>query len=138
MPLYLTERISEFDVIQNPEATFVYFDSVKGDNVSNHSLQIKNSENIKGIAIIYTKNMSSTGGWTEDEFYMGGKKDLSRGFDTIKTSLIKNELVVFPIRAYSVIRSTLEDWVEEEMDKRFFEISNTNKENKELFSYYAL
>jgi len=43
MPLYMPERISDLEIQQNPYATFVYFDTVKGDCFVQDNLHVKSA-----------------------------------------------------------------------------------------------
>ena len=138
MPLYITERVHDYETMYNPAAVFVYFDSVKGDSTSAEALKIKRLDKDSRIAILYRKNMSSHGAWTEEEFKDEGAAYMNKGFDAIREYLIKNRLVIFPIRSFSVIKASTEEWVIDTFNKRYIEIVNTNPEHKDLFDYYAI
>ena len=138
MPFYLTERIHDFETMYNPAAVFVYFDSVKGDSTSTEALKIKRLDKDNRVAIIYKKNMSSSGAWTEEEFKDRGVSFMNKGFDVIRADLIKSKLVIFPIRSFAIIRASSEEWVAEAFNKRYVEILNTNPKDMDLFDYYAV
>lgn len=138
MPLYLTERIHDFETMYNPAAVFVYFDSVKEDSTSAEALRIKRLNKDNKIAIMYRKNMSSGGAWTEEEFKDEGVAFINKGFDVIRADLIKNRLVIFPIRSFAIIKESSEEWVMDAFNKRYIEIINTNPEDRDLFDYYAV
>jgi hypothetical protein len=139
MALFLTERVTDFEVMYNPDAVFIYFDSVKGDTTSPDTLRVKNiQDTTKSIGVVYTKNMSSLGAWSEEEFNQGGKQTLYRGFDMIRTSLSQNHLVIFPVRVFTIIRDSSEQWVADALNKKFIEIVNTNIDNRDEFEYRAV
>lgn len=138
MPLYLTERVHEFDTQCNDMALFVYFDTVKNDNVSLETLLIKSLDASRVIPIHYRKNMSANGEWTEQEFSTVGQPILSSGFDAIRNRLRNNELVIFPVRSFSIVKASSSEYVSLFMDKKLKEITATNSSNKDLFSYYAV
>ena len=57
MPLYITETITDFETMYNPKASFVYFDTQKGDSAHIESLRIKALPDDLQFPIIYKKNM---------------------------------------------------------------------------------
>ena len=139
MALFLTERVTDFEVMYNPNAIFAYFDSVKGDSISSDTLRVKSIQDpTKSVSIIYTKNMSSSGAWSKEEFRLIGKQILYEGFDEIRSYLRHNLLVVFPARVFTIIRDSSEQWVVAALNKKFIEIANTNVTNKDRFEYNAL
>tara|TARA_R110002074_G_scaffold26677_1_gene78191 strand:+ start:1758 stop:2174 length:417 start_codon:yes stop_codon:yes gene_type:complete len=138
MPLYLTERISDFETIYNPDAVFVYFDSIKGDSTSLEALKIRELNRNRSIGIIHRKSMSAKGAWTEEEFKDKGVIFLNKGFDVIRADLIKNRLIIFPVRAFAIVRDSAEKWVTDAFNKKYKEIVNTNPEDRDLFDYYAI
>tara|TARA_R100000664_G_C2760144_1_gene150911 strand:- start:14501 stop:14935 length:435 start_codon:yes stop_codon:yes gene_type:complete len=106
MPLYLTDRISEFDIEQNDSAYFVYFDSIRRDNNNVATLRLRDKHN--GVPIVYRHNMSENGNWSLDKFKLGqGDVEPSIEFNNclakFSSLILENKLVVFPMHSFNVI-----------------------------------
>ena len=55
MPLYITETVTDFETMYNPKASFVYFDTQKGDSTHTEALRIKALPDDVQFPIIYKK-----------------------------------------------------------------------------------
>jgi hypothetical protein len=114
MPLYLTDRLSEFDIEHNDNANFVYFDSIRKDNNNIATLMLRDKDN--GVPIIYRSNMSDLGRWTIDEFKSrNGKVNCNQEFNDcmhkLNLLLIENKLVVFPMQSFNVVLHSMDDGI---------------------------
>tara|TARA_R100000963_G_C4589259_1_gene67086 strand:+ start:129 stop:545 length:417 start_codon:yes stop_codon:yes gene_type:complete len=138
MTLYVTDKMTEFQIMHNPSATFVYFDTEKKDSTARDTLTIKSLPPDRAIMIPYRKNMSSSGAWDKDYFMTKGSLLMSEAFYEIRRKLVENNLVIFPIRLFSFARDTSEQWVSDAMNRGYIEVVNTNPENKNGFEYYAV
>ena len=138
MPLYLTSNISDFEIAHNSSAVFTYFDTVKEDSTHPESLAVKSLDLSKRIPIFYRKNMSSDGSWSKEEFSSEGLRLLSLGFDSVRSCLKNNLLVILPMRSFSLAKSSSDSWVADSMDKKYIEVVNTNTSNKDGFEYHAV
>ena len=137
MPLYITETITDFETMYNPKASFVYFDTQKGDSTHTEALRIKALHDDVQFPIIYKKNMSAAGDWTAEEFNYKGSMIMARCFDAIRSMLRQSRLVVFPSRSFSIVRDTSPEYVQKDLAEGYIQIMNTNPENKNKFDYYA-
>tara|TARA_R110000851_G_scaffold307979_1_gene466725 strand:+ start:520 stop:936 length:417 start_codon:yes stop_codon:yes gene_type:complete len=137
MPLYITETISDFELQYNPDVVFVYFDCSKENSTHVESLRVKALPNEQREAIIYRSSMAPKGDWDSIEYRMYGKKILNRCFDNIKSRLRDNKLVIFPVRSFGVIKSTVAEEISTDLERKFIEIANTNPGNDNKFDYYA-
>ena len=138
MPLYITETISEFELQYNPDAVFVYFDCSKENSTHIESLRVKALPNEQREVIIYRSNMNPKGDWDSIEYALYGKKILNGCFDNIKNKLRDNILVIFPVRSFGVIKSTVSEEISADLERKFIEIANTNPGNNNKFDYYAV
>ena len=138
MPLYLTETISEFEVLYNDRAAFVYFDTQKEDSTHREALLIKSIPEDRKLKVIYRKNMSSSGGWTAEEFNYTGSPILAECFHKIRNFLRDGRLVIFPSRTFSIVKETSPAFVQKDLDRGYNEVVNTNPENRNKFDYYAI
>ncbi len=126
MPLYMPERISDLEIQQNPYATFVYFDTVKGDCFVQDNLHVKSAAtNANLICIVFAKDMSPDGFWSKEEFNSTGKTTISESFVKIRRQRQVNKLVVFPMVPFSLAKSTAPEWVQDYMDKCYIEMVNS-------------
>jgi|TARA_R100000329_G_C7482072_1_gene169816 hypothetical protein len=137
MPLYITDTISEVEIQYNPDAVFIYFDCTKENSTHIESLNIKMLPNTNREAIFYRSNMNPKGDWDVIEYKLYGKKILNRCFDNIKKHLKENKLVIFPVRSFGIIKSTVSQEISADLERKFIEIANTNPGNKDKFEYYA-
>ena len=137
MPLYITETISEFELQYNPDAVFVYLDCSKENSTHIESLRVKALPNEQREVIIYRSNMNPKGDWDSIEYALYGKKILNGGCDNIKNKLRDNILVIFPVRSFGVIKSTVSEEISADLERKFIEIANTNPGNNNKFDYYA-
>jgi len=137
MPLYITETISDFELQYNPDAIFVYFDCSKENSTHVESLRVKALPNEQRQAIIYRANMNPKGDWDTLEYAMYGKKIVSKCFDAIRKNLRENRLVIFPVRSFGIVKSTVSEEIRADLERKFIEIANTNPGNNNQFDYYA-
>ena len=137
MPLYITETISDFELQYNPDVVFVYFDCSKENSTHVESLRVKALPNEQREAIIYRSSMAPKGDWDSIEYRLYGKKILNRCFDNIKSRLRDNKLVIFPVRSFGVVKSTVAEEISTDLERKFIEIANTNPGNDNKFDYYA-
>ena len=138
MALYITERISEFEVMYNDKAAFVYFDTQKEDSTIRETMLIKSLPEDRKLRVLYKKNMSDDGDWTAEEFNYSGSRLLAKCFHGIRSFLRDGRLVVFPSRTFSIIKETSPKFVQKDLDRGYIEIINTNPENRDKFDYYAV
>ena len=137
MPLYITETVTDFETMYNPKASFVYFDTQKGDSTHTEALRIKALPDDVQFPIIYKKDMSAEGDWAAEEFNYKGSMIMARCFDAIRSMLRQSWLVVFPSRSFCIVRDTSPEYVQKDLAEGYIQIMNTNPENKNKFDYYA-
>ena len=125
MALFITNRITDFETIHNPDALFVYFDTVKGDTFGEDSTIVKSLSEDKRHAITYRKSMSSEGAWSAEEFNSEGKAAISNSFAFIRSFIKNGRLVVFPIIPFSLAKSVSIDLVSDYMDLQYVQMVNT-------------
>tara|TARA_R100001377_G_C3182215_1_gene107119 strand:- start:119 stop:505 length:387 start_codon:yes stop_codon:yes gene_type:complete len=125
MPLFVTNRVTDFETMHNPAAVFVYFDTVKGDCFGADNTVIKSLSDNNKQQIIYRKNMSFEGAFSKEEFNTIGRNSISSNFDSLRSHIKKGRLVVFPVVPFSLAKSLSSKLASEYMDKRFMELVNT-------------
>ena len=126
MPLYLSERVSEIDVTYNAHARFVYFDTVKKDSVAPLTLSLRDTE--IGLPIRFRNNMNSSGEWKDEDFDTKYRQIASEDFKGVFDVLRNATLVIYPIRSFNIILTTLDNKAHDFFVKKF----------KDLESYYEV
>jgi hypothetical protein len=106
MPLYLSERVSEIDITYNAHARFVYFDTVKKDSVAPLTLSLRDTE--IGLPIRFRNNMNSSGEWKDEDFDTKYRQIASEDFKGVFDVLRNATLVIYPIRSFNIILTTLD------------------------------
>jgi len=81
--------------------------------------------------------MNPKGDWDTLEYAMYGKKIVSKCFDAIRKNLRENRLVIFPVRSFGIVKSTVSEEIRADLERKFIEIANTNPGNNNQFDYYA-
>ena len=138
MPLYLTEKITEFETMYNDRAAFVYFDTQKEDSTHTEALLVKSLPEGSKLKVIYRKSMSSDGAWSAEDFNYKGSMVMARCFHEIRSFLRAGRLVVFPSKTFSIVKETSPEYVQKDIDRGYIEVVNTNPDNKDKFDYYAI
>ena len=104
MPLYITDRLSSFEIKHNPFSNFIYFDTIKKDNNDGVTLVLREKDN--GLPITYAESMSSDSIWDKKAFNRN-KEIFQEEFKNIEIKLMENKLVVLPVQTYNIIFSNL-------------------------------
>ena len=107
MPIYLTDRVSEFDIEHNDNAYFVYFDSLKKDNNMLTTLMLRDKDN--GIPVIYRTNMSDSGNWLQNYNNIDYVKEINKCITLINKVIAENKLLVFPMQSFNVILHSMDE-----------------------------
>ena len=106
MPLYISERVSETDVTYNAHARFVYFDTIKKDSTTPLTLSLRDTK--IGLPIRYRNNMNSLGEWKDKDFDINYRQMVSEDFKGVFDVLRNATLVIYPIRSFNIILTTLD------------------------------
>ena len=125
MPLYITERVSETDVMYNPFAKFVYFDTVKKDSTTPLTLLLRDQKH--GLPIRFRNNMSSSGEWLNEEFDNRYRQLVSEDFKGVFDVLRNATLVIYPIRIFNIIMSTLDTKAHNFFITKFKDLERNNE-----------
>jgi len=126
MPLYISERVSETDVTYNAHARFVYFDTIKKDSTTPLTLSLRDTK--IGLPIRYRSNMHSSGGWKDKDFDTDYRQMVSEDFKGVFDVLRNATLVIYPIRSFNIIITTLDNKAYDFFVRKF----------KDLESYYEV
>jgi len=106
MPLYISERVSETDVTYNAHARFVYFDTIKKDSTVPLTLSLRDTK--IGLPIRYRNNMNSLGEWKDKDFDTEYRELVTEDFKEVFDVLRNATLVIYPIRSFNIILTTLD------------------------------
>lgn len=106
MSLYISERVSETDVTYNAHARFVYFDTIKKDSTVPLTLSLRDTK--IGLPIRYRNNMNSLGEWKDKDFDINYRQMVSEDFKGVFDVLRNATLVIYPIRSFNIILTTLD------------------------------
>tara|TARA_Y100000310_G_scaffold178817_1_gene178772 strand:- start:1241 stop:1621 length:381 start_codon:yes stop_codon:yes gene_type:complete len=117
MPLYITERVSEIDITYNPLVKFVYFDTIKKDSTTPLTLLLRDQE--YGLPIRFRNHMSSSGEWLDKDFDAQYRQLVSEDFKGVFDVLRNADLVIYPIRIFNIILSTLDTKAKEFFIRKF-------------------
>ena len=120
MPLYLSERVSEIDVTYNAHARFVYFDTIKKDSVAPLTLSLRDTE--IGLPIRFRNNMNSSGEWKDEDFDTKYRQIASEDFKGVFDVLRNATLVIYPIRSFDMILTTLDNKAHAYFVKKFSDL----------------
>ena len=122
MPLYLSERVSEVDVTYNAHARFVYFDTIKKDSVAPLTLSLRDQKH--GLPIRFRNNMNSSGEWKDVDFDTKYRQIVSEDFKGVFDVLRNATLVIYPIRSFNLILTTLDGKARTFFTKKFKDLEN--------------
>ena len=125
MPLYLPEKITDFDIETNEKAVFVYFDTIKQDSVDKITRTLRERENSVGIT--YRTNMSDNGVFKSSRFLEDHSGQVSTQFKVIHTHLNNAHLVVFPVRYFYLVVDSMQKEVGKFYTKKFKELVKKNE-----------
>ncbi len=101
MPLYLPEKITDFDIETNEHAIFVYFDTIKQDSVDKLTRTLREMTN--SVVVTHRLNMSDNGVFKSNKFLDDYGGDISAQFKVLHTHLNNAHLVVFPVRYFYLV-----------------------------------
>ena len=107
MPIYLTDRVTEFDIEHNDNAYFVYFDSLKKDNNMLTTLMLRDKDN--GVPVIYRTNMSDSGNWLHNYNNINYVKEINNCISLINKVIAENKLLVFPMHSFNVVLHSMDE-----------------------------
>jgi hypothetical protein len=125
MPLYLPEKITDFDIETNEHAIFVYFDTIKQDSVDKLTRTLRGMTN--SVAITHRINMSDNGVFKSNKFLEDHSGQVSIQFKVIHTHLNNAHLVVFPVRYFYLVIDGMQKEVGEFYMKKFKELVKKNE-----------
>jgi len=125
MPLYLPEKITDFDIETNEHAIFVYFDTIKQDSVDKLTRTLREITN--SVAITHRINMSDNGVFKSNKFLEDHSGQVSIQFKVIHTHLNNAHLVVFPVRYFYLVIDGMQKEVGEFYMKKFKELVKKNE-----------
>ena len=125
MPLYLPEKITDFDIETNEHAVFVYFDTIKQDSVDKLTRTLREMTN--SVVITHRLNMSDNGVFKSNKFLEDYSGDISAQFKVLHTHLNNAHLVVFPIRYFYLVIDGMQKEVGEFYMKKFKELVKKNE-----------
>ena len=125
MPLYLPEKITDFDIETNEHAIFVYFDTIKQDSVDKLTRTLREITN--SVVITHRLNMSDNGVFKSSRFLENHSGEISTQFKVIHTHLNNAHLVVFPVRYFYIVIDGMQKEVGEFYMKKFKELVKKNE-----------
>ena len=125
MPLYLPEKITDFDIETNEHAVFVYFDTIKQDSVDKLTRTLREMTN--SVVITHRLNMSDNGVFKFNKFLEDYGGDISAQFKVLHTHLNNAHLVVFPVRYFYLVVDGMQKEVGEFYMKKFKELVKKNE-----------
>jgi len=134
MPIYLTDRVTEFDIEHNDNAYFVYFDSLKKDNNMITTLMLRDKDN--GIPVIYRTNMSDSGNWLQDyNNNIDYLKEINKCVSLINKTIAENKLLVFPMHSFNVILHSMNEDIANLYKNRLEHVIKSSSLKKDFVSH---
>lgn len=137
MPIYLTDRVTEFDIEHNDNAYFVYFDSLKKDNNVITTLMLRDKDN--GIPIIYRTNMSDSGNWLKDYnnniHAIDYIKEINKCTSSINKIIAENKLLVFPMHSFNVVLHSMDKEIADIYINRLEQVIKNSSLKKDFVSH---
>jgi len=134
MPIYLTDRVTEFDIEHNDNAYFVYFDSLKKDNNMLTTLMLRDKDN--GIPVIYRTNMSDSGNWLQDyNNNIDYLKEINKCVSAINKTISENKLLVFPMHSFNVILHSMDEKIADIYKNRLEHVIKSSSLKKDFVSH---
>ena len=134
MPIYLTDRVTEFDIEHNDNAYFVYFDSLKKDNNMITTLMLRDKDN--GIPVIYRTNMSDSGNWLQDyNNNIDYLKEINKCVSLINKTIAENKLLVFPMHSFNVILHSMDGDIANLYKNRLEHVIKSSSLKKDFVSH---
>ena len=134
MPIYLTDRVTEFDIEHNDNAYFVYFDSLKKDNNMLTTLMLRDKDN--GVPVIYRTNMSDSGNWLQDyNNNIDYVKEIDKCISLINKVIAENKLLVFPMHSFNVVLHSMDEKIADIYKNRLENVIKSSSLKKDFVSH---